>query len=334
MVKLTDIAAKLNISLTTVSRALNNYNDVSPKTRDLVKQAAKEMGYVPHKMAQNLAMKKSHLISLLYDDYNESISYQSFTYEVIAGIRNYFGNTPYDLIIMPENVKSQNRESLKNLCFSRGVDGLFVVGIRTDDSYVDELNEDFIPVVAVDYPLEGKKISYVESDNIKGCRLAIDYLVSKGHKHIAFVNGHEHAAVSPIRFKGYKTALNKNSIDFNSDLVINSDYTEAGGFAAAQALLKEKIEFSAIFTASDLMAVGVIKALKEAGYDVPGDIAVIGFDDVFFAEYSQPGLTTVRQNKFQMGYQGAKLLHHIIENPAYVPKKKKIDVELIIRDSA
>jgi len=334
MVKLIDIAKKLNLSLTTVSRALNNYDDVSPRTRTLVKEAAKEMGYVPNRMAQNLAMKKSHLISLLYDDYRESISYQSFTFEVIAGIRNYFGNTPYDLIMVPRNVKSKNRESLKNICYSRGVDGLFVVGIRTDDPYIDELKEDFIPAVVIDYPLTGKRISYVESDNKKGCKLAIDYLVSKGHRNIAFINGHNLAAVSSIRLNGYKTALEKNGIPFDPGLTIDSDYTEKGGFRAAKRLLEGKRTFSAVFAASDLMAVGTIKALKENNYRVPEDIAVIGFDDVFFAEYSHPGLTTVRQHKFEMGYEGAKLLHRIIERQDYVPKRKRIDVELIIRDSA
>ncbi len=334
MVKLTDIAEKLNLSLTTVSRALNDYSDVSPKTKELVKNTAKKMGYVPDRMAQNLALKKSHLISLLYDDYHESISYQSFTFEVIAGIRSYFGNTSYDLIMVPENAKNKNRESLKNICFSRRVDGLFVVGIRTDDSYIDELKEDFIPVVVIDYPLIGRKISYVESDNMKGCRLAIDYLVSKGHRNIAFINGHNLAAVSPVRFNGYKTALIKTGIPFKPELTIDSDYTEEGGYRAAKRLLEEKRNFSAVFAASDLMAVGAIKALKEENYRVPEDVAVIGFDDVFFAEYSHPGLTTVRQHKFEMGYQGARLLHRIIEHPDYIPRSKRIDVELIIRDSA
>ncbi len=334
MVKLTDIASKLDLSLTTVSRALNDFSDVSLKTKERVKRAAKEMGYVPNRMAQNLAMKKSHLISLLYDDYRESISYQSFTFEVIAGIRSYFGNTPYDLIIIPENAKGKNRESLKNICLSRRVDGLFVVGIRTDDSYITELKEDFIPAVIIDYRLTGRKISYIESDNIKGCRLAVDYLVSKGHRNIAFINGHNFAAVSPIRFDGYRTALEKNRIPFNPELTIESDYTEEGGFRSAKKLLESKRKFSAIFAASDLMAVGAIKALKEENYRVPEDVAVIGFDDVFFAEYSHPGLTTVRQHKFEMGYQGAKLLHKIIEQPDCIPKRKRIDVELIIRDSA
>ncbi len=334
MIKLTDIAEKLNLSLTTVSRALNDYSDVSANTKLLVKKTAEEMGYVPHRMAQNLAMKKSHLISLLYDDYRESISYQSFTFEVIAGIRSYFGNTPYDLIILPEKSKSKNRESLKNICFSRSVDGLFVVGIRTDDSYIDELAEDFIPVVVIDYPLTGKRMTYVESDNIKGCGLAIDYLVSKKHRDIVFLNGHALAAVSPVRLRGYKTALQKNGIAYNPGLTADGDYTEEGGYLAAKRLLQDGKVFTAVFAASDLMAVGAIKALRENNLRVPEDVAVIGFDDVFFAEYSHHGLTTVRQHKFEMGYQGAKILHKIIENPDYIPRKKKIDVELIIRDSA
>ena len=334
MVRLADIAEKLNLSLTTVSRALNDYSEVSRKTKELVRKAAKEMEYVPNSSARSLALKKSHLISLFCYDYGEPISYQSFNFEVIAGIKNYFGNTLYDLIIVPERPKHKSRESLKNICYSRGFDGLFVVGIRTDDPYLEELKEDFIPAVVIDYPLTGRRISYVESDNIKGCRLAIDYLVSKGHKNIAFINGHSFAAVSSVRLHGYKLALEKNGIQFSHELAVVSDYSEEGGYNSTQRLLQEKGNISAIFTASDIMAVGAIKALRDRKLKVPEDVAVIGFDDIFFAEYAHPGLTTIRQHKFDMGYQGSQLLQKIIEQPDYIPKRKRINVELIIRDSA
>ena len=168
MVKLIDIAKMLGLSLTTVSRALNDYAEVSSKTKELVRRTAKEMGYVPNKFARDLALKKSHLISLLYDDYQESISYQSFTFELIAGVRDYFGRTQYDIIILPGNLKSDKREPLKNICYSRGIEGLFVVGIRTDDPYIEELKTDFIPAVIVDYPLLTKKVTYIQSDNLMG----------------------------------------------------------------------------------------------------------------------------------------------------------------------
>ncbi|NOY08419.1 MAG: LacI family transcriptional regulator [Spirochaetes bacterium] len=334
MVKLIDIAKKLGLSLTTVSRALNDYEEVSSKTKELVRQTAKEMGYVPNKFAQNLALKKSHLISLLYDDYQETISYQSFTFEVIAGVRNYFGRTPYDLIIVPGNLKSETREPLKNICYSRGIEGLFVVGIRTNDPYIEELKKDFIPAVIVDYPLITKKVTYIQSDNLMGCKLAVDYLVSRGHSRIAFINGHDLAAVSPLRLDGYKTALKENGISFDEDIVKVGNYTEKSGYDAVRQLLKEKADFSAVFAASDLMAVGAIKAIKEKGLKVPEDVAVVGFDDVFFAEYSHPSLTTIRQHKFDLGYMGAKELHEIIENPEKPLRSRKIDVELIIRESA
>ncbi len=334
MIKLIDIAKKLGLSLTTVSRALNDYEEVSSKTKELVRRTAKELGYVPNKFARNLALKKSHLISLLYDDYQETISYQSFTFEVIAGVRNYFGRTPYDLIIVPGNLKSDKREPLKNICYSRGIEGLFVVGIRTNDPYIEELKRDFIPAVVVDYPLMTKKVTYIQSDNLKGCKLAVDYLVSRGHGRIAFINGHDLAAVSPLRLNGYKTALKSNGIPFDKGIVKAGNYTEKSGYDAVSQLLKEKADFTAVFAASDLMAVGAIKALKEKGLKVPEDIAVVGFDDVFFAEYSHPSLTTIRQHKFDLGYIGAMELHGIIENPERPLRSRKIDVELIIRESA
>lgn len=334
MVKLSDIAEKLNLSLTTVSRALGDYSDVSLKTKELVKRAAEEMGYVPHKFAQNLALKKSHLIGLVYIDPQESDFYQSFSFEVIAGVRNYFGSTPYDLIIVPGKQKNKEKESLKKICYSRGIEGLFVVGVSIGDPYIDELKEDFIPAVIVDYPLLTKKVSYVQSNNIKGCTLAVKYLASKGHSRIAFINGHEQAAISSIRLEGYKIALEDNSFNIDQNIMIAGDYSEKSGYYAAKRLIENKADFSAIFAASDLMAVGAIKAVKEKGLRVPDDIAVIGFDDILLAEYSSPSLTTIRQHKFDLGYKGSKELIKMIEHPEYIPKRKKVDVELVIRDSA
>ena len=333
MVKLSDIAERLKLSLTTVSRALNDYDDVSPKTRKLVKETAQQMGYVPNRSARGLALKKSHLVSLVYDDYQEPIPYQSFTFEVIAGVREFFGNTPYDLIILSEKAKSPDRESLRELCHARGIEGLFVLGMRTDHPYMDELREDFIPAVILDYPLNGKVSSHIESDNIKGCGLAVDYLVSQGHEKILFINGHDLAAVTEVRKVGFERAMTKNRLALDPELMTTGNYTEIGGHDAVTRSLKGPRKFTAIFAASDLMAVGAIKALAEDGMRVPDDVAVMGFDDIFLAEYVHPRLTTVRQHKFDLGFQGAKLLHQIIEEPNQIPRSGMIDVELIIRES-
>ena len=334
MVKLIDIAEKLKLSLTTVSRALNNHSEVSPKTKEIVKRTAEEMGYVPHKFAQNLALRKSHLVGLVYNEEQKSNFYQSFSFEVIAGVRKYFGKTPYDLIIVPGKQKDKAAESLKKICYSRGLEGLFVVGISIGDPYIEELKEDFLPAVIVDFPILTKKVSYIQSDNKKGCELAIKYLTKKGHNRIAFINGDNSAAISFVRFEGYKTALENNGISFDQSIVLEGDFSEKSGYDAAKRLLENKSDFSAIFAASDLMAVGAIKAIKENGLKVPEDVAVIGFDDILLAEYSSPSLTTIRQHKFDLGYKGSRELIKMIELPDYVPKRKKVDVELIIRDSA
>jgi len=333
MVKLSDIAKKLNLSLTTVSRALNNHKEVSLKTKELVKKAAEEMGYIPNKPARNLALKKSHLVGLVYIDNEEPNFYQSFSFEVIAGVRKYFGNTPYDLMIVPGKQKKEINNSLKEICYSRGLEGLFVVGISIGDPYIEELKKDFIPAVIVDYPLLTNKVSYIQSDNIKGCKLAVNYLVTKGHNKIAFINGHDMAAISSIRLEGYKLSLESNGLTFNQGIVISGNYSEKSGYDAAKKLLEENADFTAIFAASDLMAVGAIKAINEYGLKIPEEIAVIGFDDILLAEYSFPSLTTIRQHKFDLGYKGSKELIRMIEHPDYIPKRKKVDVELVIRKS-
>ncbi len=334
MIKLSDIAKELNLSLTTVSRALNNYSDVSPKTRKLVIETAKRLGYIPNLSARGLALRKNHLVSLFYYDYVNAGPYQPFTFEVIAGIRKFFSNTSYDLIMIPETRRGRKPESLKNICYSRGIDGLIILGILTDDPYLEELRTNFIPAVFLDYPMLGKKTSYVESDNIRGCKLAIDYLVSQGHTRIAFINGHDLAAVSPVRLKGYKEGLEKHNIEYDPEIVEIGDYTERSGYIAARNLLLKKKGITAIFAASDLMAIGAIRGLSDIGLKVPDDVAVVGFDDILLAEYFQPRLTTIRQHKFELGFQAAAELHCIMEKAEYTPRVRRIKVELIIRDSA
>ena len=198
---------------------------------------------------------------------------------------------------------------------------------------IKELKEDFIPAIIVDYPLLTNKVSYIQSDNIKGCKLAVNYLVTKGHNKIAFINGHDMAAISSIRLEGYKLSLESNGLTFDQDIVISGNYSEKSGYDAAKKLLEENADFTAIFAASDLMAVGAIKAINEYGLKIPEEIAVIGFDDILLAEYSFPSLTTIRQHKFDLGYKGSKELIRMIEHPDYIPKRKKVDVELVIRKS-
>lgn len=335
MVKLEDIARKLNLSLTTVSRALNGYDDVSPATRSRVQKAARSMKYVVNRSARSLALRRSHLVSLLiYDDDRMVRPYQSITFEVIAGVRDFLGTTTYDMIIIPERFRARNRETLRSLCASRGVDGIFVMGIRTDDPYLEELKTGFIPTVFLDVPIQGRRTTFVESDNTKGCRLAVDHLAAQGHRHIAFINGHRQAAISAVRLEGYRSAMEANGLGVERSLVIASSYTEKSGYDATRRLLREKRDFSAIFAASDLMALGSTRALREAGRAVPGDVAVVGFDDILLAEYSHPRLTTIRQHMFQMGREGAEELYRIMEQPGHVPARRTVDVELVIRESA
>lgn len=333
-VKLSDIAQRLGLSLTTVSRALNGYDDVSNETKETVRRMAEEMGYVVNRRARALALRKNHLVSIMINDDDRSVRpYQSITFELIAGIRDFFGTTAYDILILPQRSNEIERESLASVCGSRGLDGVLVIGIRTDDPYVEELKRDEIPAVTFDFPLSGRRTTWVESDNLKGCSLAVDLLVSRGHRRIAFFNGHEHAAISATRLDGFRRALEQNGMALDTELVFSSDFTERGGYETAGRLLESKKSFSALFAASDLMALGAIKRFLDAGLSVPEDIAVVGFDDIFFAEYSHPRLTTIRQHLFDLGRVAAKELFQIMENPEYQTAKRTVDVDLVIRES-
>lgn len=333
-VRLADLAKRLNLSLTTVSRALNGYEDVSEATRTRVRAVADKMGYHVNRQARGLALNKNHLVTLVINDDDRRVRpYQSITFEFIAGARDFFGTTSYDMLMLPRNSRSKDGGSLGDYCASRGIAGMIIIGLRTDDPAINELEEDGIPAVAFDYPLRGTRTTFVESDNKKGCRLAVDLLVSQGHRDVVFLNGHKHAAVSVVRGDGYREAMAANRLEYRSSMVINANFTERGGYEAIDRLLARNVDFTAIFAASDLMALGAVKRLLERGIRVPEDVAVIGFDDMFFTEYSQPRLTTIRQRFFDLGHAAAEELHRILEEPGHTPTRRTVDVELVLRES-
>ncbi|WP_059172577.1 LacI family DNA-binding transcriptional regulator [Bacillus sp. FJAT-27445] len=328
-----DIAKTAGVSVTTVSRALNGYSDVSEKTRKRIMDIAKELNYSPNTLARGLVMNVSRTIGLLVSGLNRESAKDQIIFSILSGVNDSVSEKNYDLILFNTDTSKQREKTYSQLCRERRVDGVIIQGIKTDDPYLKEVVESDIPCVLIDIPVHSENVGYVTADNVTGARKAVEHLISLGHKNIAMLNGHGKAFVSQKRLEGYMEALKNHGLPANQDWICNGRFEEEKAFEEAKKLLLNQKDITAIFCASDLMALGVLKAAKGLGLRVPEDLSVVGYDDIILASYSDPSLTTVSQNFFQLGYQAAHLLVNMLEGRSE-PQIVMMPTKLVTRGSA
>ncbi|MBS2968468.1 LacI family DNA-binding transcriptional regulator [Metabacillus sp. KIGAM252] len=333
MTTIKDIAKAAGVSVTTVSRALNGYSDVNERTRKKIIEISKELNYSPNILARGLVMNKSKTIGLLVSGFNKESIKDNFTFEVLSGINQYAAETDYDLVLFNTNSTKQREKTYAQLCRERRVDGVIVQGIKTDDPYLQEVVESNIPCVLIDIPVQTENVGFVTTDNIAGAKSAVSYLIELGHKNIAMVNGHDLAFVSQERLEGYKRALSEAAgLSFREELVVNGSFEEGKSEAVTFKLLNAFPEVTAIFCASDLMALGSIKAAGKSGRRVPENLSIIGYDDILLSSYVSPRLTTIAQNKQKLGFHAAQQLIEMLEKET-APAHIILETELKIRES-
>ncbi len=334
MATIKEIAQKAGVSISTVSRTLNNYPDVNPKTRERILKIARELNYFPNAVARSLVQKKTYTIGVFFGNKMNSGFDHPFFLDVISAVREVVGNAGYDLLVFTN--KNKEHSTYTTLCRERSVDGVVLLltgeGKRRTEPLV-ELQNSGIPCIAIDIPLTGEKTAYVESDNHAGARAAMQHLIDLGHRRIAFIGGDEISKTSYDRLRGYQDALMENKIGFDPALIRLGYFSRDKAVEGTRQLMDSNSDITAFFAASDEMAIAIMETLKEMGLSVPDDISVVGFDDIKEAEFCVPRLTTVRQDKFKLGSEAARILLEIIENPDYSPKPVTLPCRLMIRNS-
>ncbi len=322
-----DIAKKANVSKATVSKVINGYSGVSEKTRQIVTKVMREHNYWPSATARSLTTKQSYIIGLfMASDLNNS-----FFREVIPGIEKVLGSTGYDILYFADKQRGNTGTNYGYLekCRDRQVDGAIMLSyIRDELADFDQLLDSEIPSVYVDMNLEGPHASYVISNNVKSAQLAVKYLYDLGHRKIGFIDGTNLSIPVEQRLKGFRKAVKDLDIYTDSNWFFHGAFTEEFGYESMLKLSKMENRPTAVI-AQDNIAIGVIRALRDNGYNVPHDLSIVGFDDIEIS--SHYGLTTVQQKKSDMGEAAARLLVDIINNQPYTPIT--IDTELVIRSS-
>lgn len=330
-VTIKDIAKAAGVSVTTVSRALNGYRDIRPDTRKRVIQIAEELNYRPSGIARSLVMKRSQTIGLIVSEMTRSRMGHHFLFDVICGVNDRARALGYDLILATTSSDEQHVVPYMELCHRRHLDGVIMLGVRTNDPYLHEVLQSSIPCVLIDVPVSGKKCSYVTLDNREGARQAVAHLLRDGHRRIGFINGHREAFVSEERLQGYRHAMAEAGLA-HEEWVFHGDFDEASGSEGARRLLQQHPDLTALFCASDLMAIGAMRELKAMGKRMPQDVSVIGFDNIDLAHYVTPTLSTVHQPRYQFGTQAMDVIVNLLNGEEVEPVV--LAPEILIRESS
>lgn len=327
-----DIAKMAGVSPATVSKTINNYHGINEATKKKILDVIKETGYQPNFSAKSLATKKSNLIGLIYaGKVNVEFTHPFFN-EVVTAFKKNMGLLGYDILMFSNENFSQDNGSYLARCKHFHVDGcLIITGEEIEDSIHDLVNSE-IPCMGIDLVLDGPRSSYVMTDNINLGAKVIQHLYLNSVRTIGFIGGQQNSEVTKLRGRGYLQAMNQFGLEIKEQWIQYGDYYEDSGYAAMKKILEAPERPEAVFAASDLMAFGALRAIKEAGLKVPEDIRLVGCDDIDACRYSAPLLSTVRQDKERLGKLAAYMLNDLINGQSKL-KPVFIDSELIARES-
>lgn len=328
-ITISDIAQKAGVSKATVSLVLNNKPiNVSKETRENILKISQELNYIPNGIARSLSTNKTETIGLILPDI-----VNPFFSEIARAIEDTAGKMNYNVMLCNSDSNSFKEEKYSKLLVSKLVSGSIFISGGNSKKSLEILRDNGIPVVLVDRYVEPyDEYSGVFCSNREGIYEAVNYLYEKGRRNIALITGSIALETSKLRLDAYKEAAEKLEI-YNENLVCEGNYSIEGGVNSTEKLLKLNSKVDAIIYCSDVMAFGGIKVLKRKKLKVPGDISVIGYDDISFCEYIEPELTTIKQPIYDMGKEAFKLLIQIINGEV---KEKKINFKskLIIRGTA
>ena len=312
-VSIKDVAKQAGVAIGTVSRVFNHYPDVLPETRDKVLAAARAMNYSPNVSARSLSAKKPPNICLIGMEMISGGDLNSPLSQHLMGVLKYARDHSLELSLLDVDPEEQNRMSFADYCSLHTVSGAIITGIRTDDPYFEELMTTDLSVVGIDLPLEGENTGWVSVDNRAAAREAMLGMIDKCGGDILIVEGRRNAAVNDARILGIADALALRGLPFTDTMRLPCDFEAEPARINTLSYLETCPPPRGIFCLSDLMATGVLKALREKGLRVSKDVRVMGFDGMGYTQLLTPPLSTVAQDFRAVGYEAAALLHSLMQ---------------------
>lgn len=323
-VSIKDVARRAKVSITTVSRVINKIPTVNKKNVARVEQAVNELKYRPNVSAQRLASGSNNTIGLVMPGY-PGIFHSFFAVEIVRGVGHACESLKLDMVFhITDGTNPLNTNFLGGIIFA---------DIIENRKQVQDALDQNIPCMVINNVVQDVEVSYIGINNLRGGKVAAEYLVGLGHKRIATITGNLKTQAGFDRFDGFMKGLDEAGIEIPKEYVYRGDYSRRSARQAAELFFSMKDRPTAIFAQSDEMALEVIAVAFETGIRVPEDISIIGFDDNPQALYGPIGLTTVRQPVFEMAEKGVRVLHEMINGLREGVLKTAMDPELVVRDS-
>ena len=319
------VAREAGVSASTVSRIINGTVNVSQGLKHAVEAAILKFDFRPNAAARGLALGKTSTIGVVAQAIDSP-----FYGEGLRGIEACLRQRGYAPLFMSGNWREEDEERCMREFIARGVDGIIVFAGRLSDSRLKSYAKE-VPIVVTGRRLRGQRLFSLQIDDRHGAILAVRHLIEHGHRRIAFIAGAENHPDAIERYDGYKRALEDAAITFDPRLVAVGDWQENGGLRATLELLHSATQFTALFCVNDQTAYGACLALYRNGLSVPGDVSVIGFDDLPASQYRLPPLTSVRQSIGDLGDRSAQAILQLIDGKR--PRIEPPDVELVVRES-
>ncbi|MNO93912.1 HTH-type transcriptional repressor PurR [compost metagenome] len=321
------------VSVSTVSKIINNYSDISEETKTKVLEIMEKTGYVPSNSAKTLATKKSNLIGVIFAGKLNIDFTHPFFVEVLNSFKKQMGFLGYDLLFFSNEKSHAIDGDYLARCRHFQIDGCIIITGQELEPSISELDHSDIPCIGVDIQLTGKSSGYIMSENYKMSYKVVEHFYLQGYRDLGYIGSTSESDISNMRKNGYIEAIESFGLAVNEDWFVNGDnFFESSGYEAMNKMINSGPLPQAVFCASDLLAIGAMRALKEHHIRVPDDIGIIGCDDIDACKYTSPTITTIRQNKDKIGRLAASLLYDLINNQSET-SNVVVEPELIVRES-
>ena len=328
-----DIARLAGVDPSTVSRVIADNPRISAKTKEKVLEVMEELDFHPNAIARSLANRSTKTIGVVMPHGTEQVFANPFFTEVMRGIGVSALKRGYYVLFSTGNSSEEEHKATERLVNEKRVDGLILLTSRIGDKTIDSLRKKRFPFVVVGKPSSIEDVNWVDNDNQEAGSLATEYLIKLGHERIGFIGGEFTYVFMGERFKGYKKALDSYGIKFQKELLSLGEFVEEGGYRAAKKLIQQENRPTAIVVADDIMAFGAMRAIKEQGLSIPGDISIIGFNDTPLASYIDPPLSSMEIFVYDLGYNASETLINQLQEAGGHKKHIIIPAALRVRKS-
>ena len=328
---LEEVAELAGVSRSTVSRVINGQAGVRDDVRQRVWQVIEQTGYRPNLAARALASNRSGIVSLVVPHAFSTLFADPYFPRLTQGITLACNGNDLSLTLFLFHNEDEEARLTRRIANASLFDGVIIASSQFEDPLIPHLIANGVPLVVIGRQDRYPQVSFVDTDNLTGGYAATSHLLRLGYRRVAHISGPQNMVAGVDRLNGYRKALDDRGRPYEEDLVVEGDFSEAGGYIAMQRLLAVRPD--AVFAASDQLALGAWRAIREAGLQVPRDIALVGFDDLLPPGAGRPRLTTIRQPVVRIGREAVSVLLDVIENGATPPRRVIFDTELVIRES-